>query len=119
MKYNYFNPIKLEEATKTANNRIVSMKSAIASKKALLATAEKEQAEIIKREIKSLEEKSDNLDELVLEEYLNLCGRVEDENGQKILTRCDKVLGNDKIDYNEMNRRSKITQAKNKKKAEK
>ena len=53
--------------------------------------AQKNAQERIKGGDKKLE------DELVLEEYLKLCGRVEDEQGNVILTPCDLQVQKEKI----------------------
>ena len=109
MKYKYFNPDKLEMAQKVVKERIAAIIKAIPAKEALLENAEKAEASKLKEEIKILKEQLSQEEELVLAEYLNLCGRVEDEDGNKILTKCDRIIGEEKVA--EMERRKKLAKS--------
>ncbi len=106
MTYYYFNNVKLGTAKKKVKEKIAGIQSQITAKSQVLeVTEDVEKKKKLDKEIKVLENQIKNEEEMILEEYLKMNGRVEDEKGNKILSPHDKEIGEEKIGKREVRRK--------------
>jgi len=113
----YFNNVKLGSAKKIVKEKLAGIKSAIVSKTQMAEVAANEdEKKKLKTKIKALEKQLTMEDELVLEEYLKMNGRVEDEKGNKIMNANDISIGEERVLKSEQGRKGYIeTQVKKRK----